>query len=279
MNGDPGVRSERPDVQGREDGAGSQVIHRKKTPTLSLIVNADDWGRNSEVNRRIFELLCSGKLTSTSILANGPEVEDALVLARRLPDSGFGVHLNCTEYRPLTNSMALKALLDEHGEMRRVIREIRPTPSLIQAVYEEWSAQIARIVAAGVRVNHIDSHHHSHNLPRFLPVLRTLRKRFGIPRARITMNIFSKHEHKSRKLQIMKKLYNTALRHFCGFRTPDGCGNFATFLDLSESHFTGMPVIELMTHPGHTDFELETQHLAQPWSIDFPYRLISYDSF
>lgn len=278
MSRDPGGK---PDFPGHDAGAGDgpQAVHGKRTSPLSLIVNADDWGRNLEVNRQIFELLRCGKLTSTSILANGPEIEDALILARRLPDSGFGVHLNCTEYRPLTNSLALKALLDESGDMKAVIREIRITPSLVQAVYEEWSAQIARIAAAGVRINHIDSHHHSHNLPRFLPVLRALRKRFDIPRARITMNIFGKHEQKSRKLLVMKKLYNTALRHFCGFRTSDGCGNFDTFLDLSEAHFAGMSVIELMTHPGHISFEPETQRLAQPWSIGFPYRLISYDAF
>jgi len=264
-------------VSNGSDGR-SQIVHRRKAPPLQLIINADDWGRTPEVNRRIFELLSCGKLTSASILANAPHIEEALAMARRLPNRGFGVHLNCTEFRPLTDSAALKVLLDESGEFKPVIRETWVSASLREAVYQEWCAQIQRVLAAGVAVNHLDSHHHVHNLPQFLLVLRALRKRFGIRRARISMNVFGDHEWKPRSLLAKKVFYNSVLRYGCGFRTPDGCGNFDAFLELDRSRFAGMSVVELMTHPGHPDFESETQLLQKPWRKDFPYQLISYDS-
>lgn len=258
--------------------SGPPVIHSRRTKPMNLIVSADDWGRTREVNGRIYELLNKRKLTSASLIANAPEIEEALAFARQTPHRWFGVHLNCTEFRPLTNSEALKPLLNEHGEMSVVVRSVALTPALIEAIKREWCAQIERVLAAGIGVDHLDSHHHSHNLPQLLPVLRELRKRYGIRSARISMNLFEKHEHKTQLLRVSKVAYNAALRYFCGFRTTDGCTNFSTFLMLEEARLARMSSIELMTHPGHPSFDAETRLLSGEWEISIPYRLIGYDT-
>jgi predicted glycoside hydrolase/deacetylase ChbG (UPF0249 family) len=241
-----------------------------------VIINADDLGTSLEVNRQIFDLLGQGRLTSATILANGPAIEDALRTVGQFSKPSFGVHLNCTQFKPLTGSPALSAISDPNGSMVNVIRKIRITPSLIQAVYEEWTAQIQRIIATGIRITHIDSHHHTHTIPHFLPVLRRLRTRFSIRSARISMNVFDPDEYKPYSLVVKKSLYNVALRYFCGFRTPDACTNFETFLHTDPSCFRGMKTIELMAHPGHPSFDTETGLLRGPWIKDFPYRLVNY---
>jgi len=49
-----------------------------------LIVNADDFGLTRGVNRAILECISGGIVTSTTLMANSDEFEDAVGLAKRL---------------------------------------------------------------------------------------------------------------------------------------------------------------------------------------------------
>ena len=67
---------------------------------IDVIVNGDDLGASSEINRAIFDLMAQNKLTSASVLANGACVEAAIERTRYFPRCSFGVHLNVTEFEP-----------------------------------------------------------------------------------------------------------------------------------------------------------------------------------
>jgi hypothetical protein len=67
-----------------------------------LIVNADDLGADEARNAGIFEAIRGGSVTSVSILANGPALEDALQEIRSLREKkiSWGIHLNLSEGTP-----------------------------------------------------------------------------------------------------------------------------------------------------------------------------------
>jgi predicted glycoside hydrolase/deacetylase ChbG (UPF0249 family) len=251
-------------------------MHEEAADAPRLIVNADDLGISPEVNDAIFELMSLGRITSSTILANGPALTAALAHLRLFPKCSFGVHLNITQFPPLTAAPAFAGLLDHQGALRKVIREVPVPPDLRQAIYEEWSAQITRLLHAGVSLSHVDSHNHSHTLPVLLPVMRRLRGQFGIPRARVSINLFRPDEPKPPLLGLKKRIFNAALRHYCGFRTPDACADFESFLLAFPRRLPALSSIELMTHPGHPRYGNELRLLHEDWQRRWPCRLVSY---
>ncbi|HXT49290.1 MAG TPA: ChbG/HpnK family deacetylase, partial [Gemmatimonadaceae bacterium] len=66
-----------------------------------LIINADDFGFSEGVTRGIVEAHVAGSVTSTSIMANGIDWQNAVARARALRTIGVGVHLNLVQGRPL----------------------------------------------------------------------------------------------------------------------------------------------------------------------------------
>src|SRR5688500_7993841 len=58
-----------------------------------LIVNADDFGRSSSINRAVIQAHQRGILTTASLMVNGPAAEEAAALAHEHPCLGVGLHL------------------------------------------------------------------------------------------------------------------------------------------------------------------------------------------
>ncbi|MDP2313416.1 MAG: ChbG/HpnK family deacetylase [Pseudomonadota bacterium] len=226
---------------------------------LRVVVNADDLGMSPAVDRAIFAGVDAGYLTSTSVLANGPTVRDALrELATLGPGArvSVGVHLNLTEFAPLTRSV--EHLLDPDGRFDPDSRLVRRTDA--DAVTAEWAAQIRRVLDAGVRVSHLDSHQHVHHHPLLSPVLTALRARFGIARVR-GMGALRPKVGGSLGAQVHARLgalrqraradrFIHALRRD-GAVTTDGFASVSVFL----AHAAALPrewrTVELMAHPGN----------------------------
>jgi chitin disaccharide deacetylase len=230
---------------------------------VQLIVNADDLGYSPAVNREIFEWIGRGCVSSATLMANAPCVEEAAARLGDYPRCSFGVHLNVEELAPLRPDPALAPLLDDTGSFARKLRSARLTPAVLRAVFAEWCAQVDRLRQLGVQPTHFDSHHHAHNVPRMLPVLAALRRRYGIPCARITMNVFEAAQRRSLRVRAAKRLYNLALRHACGFRTSDGFAFLRTAFEVEPGELARYPTLELMSHPGHPRYEDETQLLGR----------------
>ena len=105
-----------------------------------LIVNADDFGASTGVNRGIVECHRDGVLTSTSMMVTGVAVEEAVELSRENPELAIGLHW------------------DVIGEDERSfnLRDDR-------AVREEFARQLDRFVGLlGRPPTHVDSHRHLH---------------------------------------------------------------------------------------------------------------------
>lgn len=244
----------------------------------AVLINADDLGYSSGVNDSIFNMIEEGRVTSATLMANAPAVEEATKRLRQFPQASFGIHLNLTEFPPLTKDSALAPLLDAQGCLRGgAISFSLPAPALA-AIEVELTTQIQRIIELGVSPSHIDSHHHSHTLPPLFPILKRLQRRFGIRKVRLSRNVFDIDEVVPPLLRAKKAIWNAALRHYYTTRTTDGFLSFQSFHDHLCRGSLPHGVIELMCHPGNVLFEEENCLLAGNWTQQLPSgsTLISY---
>jgi predicted glycoside hydrolase/deacetylase ChbG (UPF0249 family) len=243
---------------------------------MRVIINADDLGSSTSCNNVIFDLLRKERITSATIMANCPGTEDAVRRAKDFTNCSFGVHLNATTLRPLRDDPALKALLNADGCFSRDVRTKRLDASARKALSLEFAAQIDRIGGAGISISHIDSHHHVHNSPSLFPVLKSVQRRYGIRKVRISQNIYLPHMA-TRRLLFKKRLYNWALRNVYATKTTDGFTSLRTFFQIPQRAELPLETVELMVHPGPAAYEEETQLLRSGWLDDVPgIRKITY---
>ena len=196
---------------------------------MLLIVNADDLGASEDINREIFALIATGRVTSASILANGPAFSHAVAGALRFPKCSFGVHLNLTEYAPLSCSAGLNPILDRQGLLSRRLHNIRFDRALRAASRLELATQVQRVLDAGVPITHFDSHEHIHTLPKLFPVLKSLQREFGIRKVRSTINLLSPTEQMAALRSLKKRLFYFCLSHNYETTSPEGLAHFADF--------------------------------------------------
>jgi len=233
--------------------------------SLRIIVNADDLGISEQVNEAILSRLERRQISSATLIANAPAIEEAARAAKRFPHGTFGVHLNATEFEPLTCNPALRPLLDEDGNFAGNIRKVRLDRRVRAAVQQEWVAQIERLQQLGVHVSHIDSHHHVHTIPALFGPLKAVQKHFGIRQVRTTMNLYARDSAVSSVLRARKQLWAQALRNLYRTRTTRWFTAFATFHARLHEFTGGAATFEVMTHPGHDAFIEETALLDTEW--------------
>jgi chitin disaccharide deacetylase len=239
---------------------------------MGISVNADDLGLSPQVNEETFSLIARRVVHSASILANAPETLDAVARAKQHPHCRFGVHLNVTEFSPISPSAGLEPLLDQDGRfVFNVLWRAPKTRSLRRAIYREWSSQIRRCIEFGITPAHLDSHHDIHLLPGLFPVLKRLQWEFGIRHVRRRNNIQPAAAPMRRRL--WHGFWSVAL-NLSGADTARFVGELNQFRKVVESgewkaRDPGFKSsIELIVHPGNDFdpvFQLETELLRSGW--------------
>ncbi len=223
----------------------------------TFIVNADDLGISEAVNEAIFGLMDRGLVTSASIIVNGPAFEDAVERSAAFPQASFGIHLNTSEFRPLTAGPARVGLVDDTGSFSsKVGRRRLLGPSAVERIAGEWEAQIGRGHEAGLTISHVDSHRLDHLNPSLLPALWRLRSRTGISRVRPVWSIFPEPQNRLRRQ--VKRLQRASFAA-AGFGCPDGFTDLATLATLGPRNEAFRGITEIMVHPGHPGYEDENR--------------------
>jgi hopanoid biosynthesis associated protein HpnK len=143
-----------------------------------LIVNADDFGLTSGVNRAIVEGNRDGLVTSATLMANAQATEAAIDMAKAQPSLKTGCHVVLIDGVPLTPN--LPSLTNGSSRFRSSLKQfaLAAVRGQISAseIQREVEAQIRKIQARGVTLTHVDSHKHTHMFPQILrPVLRAAR--------------------------------------------------------------------------------------------------------
>jgi len=242
-----------------------------------LIINADDFGLTSGVNRAIIEGNRDGVVTSATIMANASAVSEAIALAKATPQLKTGCHVVLIDGEPLSSD--LPTLTQATGRFRSSLkdfaraawrRKIAP-----EEVQREADAQIRKIQSSGITVTHVDTHKHTHLFPHILaPVVRAA-KGCGIRAVRNPFEPFRSWSPGS--LAAMPRLWlrSTAVAAFGvftsefrriiqqeGMLSPDGTVGIAATGLLDQKVLLAIVralpagTWELVCHPGYADSDL-----------------------
>ncbi len=222
--------------------------------TRRLIVNADDLGFTRDVNTGILEAHQRGILTAATLMANGAAFDHAVALARENPSLDVGCHLVLVggpEQPPTVRHLAVRVLASRSREW----------------IEQELSAQVEKMLRAGLDPSHLDTHKHTHLLPPVLKAVCRVARRFGIPWVRrpfdlpLTGSAPLATRGVNAAVGLLRRPFSSALArhqcrttdHFAGFQWTGAFGA-AELVRLIHSLPEGLT--ELMCHPGHCTDEL-----------------------
>jgi hopanoid biosynthesis associated protein HpnK len=244
-----------------------------------LIVNADDFGFTSGVNRAIVEAHSHGIVTSSTLMANGPAFTEAVELAKRNPRLGVGCHVVLIDGEPLLDREKIPSLTHSRRfrdslksfAARALSRRIDE-----EEIFAEVAAQIRKLQASAISVSHVDTHKHTHLFPRILrPVLRAARE-CGVravrnpcgPRLQMrSSQLMQRPNEWTRYAQLrilggFAKNFRSAVARE-GFVTPDGTLGIEVTGTLDETLFHAIAesipegTWEFVCHPGYNDADLQ----------------------
>jgi len=233
-----------------------------------LIVNADDFGLTLPITEGTIDAFERGILTSASFVATGDAFAHAAQYAASHPDLDAGVHLMIVHSRPVLPPEGIRSLVQEDGRFlpgygefmaRYLSGGVRD-----EEVEAEWSAQIARLRGAGVRITHLDSHQHLHLVPGLFRIALRIARANGILAMRFPRvpTVLRRAERGSvrRSLEFLplRLMEQSNLPHLnaSGIRTPDRFFGFHSTGHLDQkalrSVLFGVPqgTSELVCHPG-----------------------------
>jgi len=239
-----------------------------------VIIHADDFGRTAGINRAIAKGYSEGIITSTSILANTPNFEDAAKFAKIHPDLDIGIHLTIIGGRSISDPKKVKSLLNKDETFHNVWTQLLPAlalgrvdPKELELEFEE---QILRVKNYGLKPTHLDSHQHVHMYPLIMKVLVKLACKHKIPwirlpqegfNARLAMHSVSgKRVCESNAKRFLLAFLSGMLRkHIAtsGVSYPDcfygmmNSGNMTKEVFLRLIDFIEPGLTEIMCHPGY----------------------------
>jgi chitin disaccharide deacetylase len=240
-----------------------------------LIVNADDFGLTSGVNRGIVEAHTRGIVTSSTLMACGAAFDHAAALAKQTPQLSVGCHVLLVDASPLLEIAKVSSLAFGNSGAPKFRNSIVSFACLATArrldedqIEAEITAQIRRLQSAGIQVSHLDSHKHTHMFPVvFGPMLRAAQKcRVAAIRNPFEPLVFARARDWKRRFQLgILRSFRTSFRQALsetGITTPDGCIgiiatgglNLSTFCSLIENLPEG--TWEFVSHPGYNDADL-----------------------
>jgi len=233
-----------------------------------LIINADDFGLTSGVNRGILESHQSGVVTSSTLMACGAQFQEGVALALQVPRLSVGCHVVLVDGAPVLSVEQLSSLASAGSPPR--FRE-----SLIgfagraaagrldqEQIEQEVTAQIQKLQAAGIDVSHLDSHKHTHMFPVVLRGMLRAAKNCGVRAIRNPFEplVFAKvgswkRQFQLRMLQRYRETFRSELAE-AAMVTPDGCIGIAVTGGLTLAAFQSLVenlpegTWELVSHPG-----------------------------
>jgi hopanoid biosynthesis associated protein HpnK len=244
-----------------------------------LIVNADDFGFTSGVNRAIIEAHSRGVVTSSTLMANGSAFAEAVELAKTAPRLSIGCHVVLIDGWPILQAEKLPSLTTSR-KFRDGLKSFaaRALAGRIDdgEIFTEAAAQIRKIQTAGITVSHVDTHKHTHLFPKILrPVLRAanecgigaVRNPFGPRLPMRSSQLMKRPSLWTRYAQV--RILATFARKFHGavdqegFVTTDGTLGIEVTGTLDETLFHAIAesipegTWEFVCHPGYNDADLQ----------------------
>ncbi len=223
---------------------------------MSLILNADDYGKSETVNRAIAECFQKNLINRTTLMVNMPEAEAAVEIAKQ---EGFadriGIHLNLTEGMPLTEAIRHNPLFcDPEGHFHAGFRQktrnrLYMDRASLEQIYAELKAQLNRYAAFELPLFHADSHHHIHTDYPIYRMLQKLAPEYHFSSIRLSRNLYHGGNPANR---VYKSWFNRSLRGICD-TTTDLFGSYADLVCYGNPDenraLCSREQVEIMMHP------------------------------
>lgn len=236
----------------------------------TLVVTADDVGLHPGMTLGALRAHDQGIVTACSVVANGRALDDAVERLRDRPGLDAGVHLTFVgSEHPLSPRSQVSSLLGPDGAFLPGFRAFaaryvlgRIDPAELEA---ELRRQIERLLAAGLKLVHANSHQHLHVLPRVFETVLKLAEEHSIPWVRIPRDPAARRSLNPRALEIaiLNGIGRTARRQARGRRieTADRTVGILDAGRLTPGRLVRIlkdveGVTELVCHPGVGDGEL-----------------------
>jgi chitin disaccharide deacetylase len=220
-----------------------------------LIVNADDFGFTHDVNEGIVHAYREGILTATTLMATDAAFEHAVALARENPGLDVGVHL---------------VLVGSPGYPPTVARLMQAIALGRIRIYEELAGQVKKVLDAGLRPTHLDTHKHTHLLPPVLDAVARLADEFKIPWIRRPLDLPRHAEGVPWQTRLVSRSFGFIRRRFHRVLASRGCCTTDYFAGFQMTgrydgpelaaliHSLPEGATEFMCHPGFCTAELRS---------------------
>ncbi len=235
------------------------TITRTKIP---LIINGDDFGYSSAVNRAIVQAHREGVLTSASLMVNEAAADEAVELAKANPSLAVGLHLVLVLGKAALPHSEIPHITDTNG---------RFTDSSFKAginyyfnavarreLRREMRAQFERFAATGLSFSHVDGHTHLHQHPVVFEELIRLCEEFCVRRVRVVkgeMRLSLSLDRNHLPIKLIWGVVFNLLGRWCekrlagrGFAHPQKVFGLLQSGDMNESYLLGL--IERMPKTG-----------------------------
>jgi len=242
----------------------------------TLVVTADDVGLHPGMTLGALKAHDEGIVTACSVVATGPALDDAVERLRERPGLDVGVHLTFVGERPLSPPERVRSLLAPDGAFLPGFRAFAARYALGRIddadLEAELRQQIERLLAAGLRLVHANSHQHLHVLPRVFETVLKLAEEYRIPWVRVPRDpvapaLSPRGALRALEIGILNRIGGAARRQAKGrnVRTPDRTVGILDAGRLTPERLVHIlrdveNVTELVCHPGIGDEALKTAY-------------------
>ncbi len=249
--------------------------------TIPLIINADDFGYTSAVNRAIIQAHREGVLTSTSLMVNESATDEAIQLAKENPELAVGLHLVLVLGHSSLPHEQIPSLTNRKNEFLNspplAGMKYFFNPQARRELKKEMRAQFEKFAATGLPFSHVDGHTHLHMHPVIFDELIELCEEFNVRRIRVAgseMKLSLSLDRSSLPLKIVLGIVFNLLAKRChkklqgrGFVVPEKVYGLLQTGNMNEKYVLGLiPKIprtpsEIYAHP--LSLDAEEWNLAQ----------------
>lgn len=191
-----------------------------------IVINADDFGYREDINKGIIYAHKNGIVKSTTVLTDREAFYDAVSLAKENPDLKTGLHIDLDDFFNILRPAG-------------TVGNLKNGKSDIENIKGSIDRQIDKFLNSGLKLTHLDSHHHAHLHPDILHIVAMKASELNIP-----MRFFTAFYDDSTIANDMKQIIDDLNIKYCPhFIQGWYWGNIDEDFEIAE----------LMTHPGFND--------------------------
>ena len=131
---------------------------------IHFVTRADDLGSSNSANQAIQQVVDAGFIKNVSVMAPGPNVEQAAAQLANRKDICFGMHttLNAewdrVKWGPVLPLKESSGLVDKDGYFLPDPSLFATTKPRVELIMQEVAAQLERLHTLGFNIQYIDSH-------------------------------------------------------------------------------------------------------------------------